>query len=346
MLTQEKKLTAPRKMSNKFGTEIIFISDRGFENLKATVDAIAQNLGRQYNVIIVDENEDSPEISGFLKAISSHKKSIFRVIRNKPKLGIMKSINRALHYKSIKDLIVINGPEFVKSVSLENMVDLAYTSGKSVMTVMKLALPETQDTLIADSYKAIKKNKSLIYYPHMDDGTGFCLFIKRRALDLCPGFTIATYEPTGKEDLRAVVSKVFYSVVSQPLPIVIISLIGYIILLAYGPILSIYSVIIALWVVYKWDSRILAFFALLLLITIPFLLMSKMDATAEIIAQQVYFLLVLTVGFQIFEYRSSPKTENEEDLEEMDEDRSEKEDRPEKLEKSENIEKASPQLAS
>lgn len=59
--------------------------------------------------------------------------------------------------------------------------------------------------------------------------------------------------------------------------------------------------------VYEWENRIIAFFALISLASCPFLLSFKQDAMAETMAVYAYFFLVMTVVLQIIEYKRHPE---------------------------------------
>ena len=57
---------------------------------------------------------------------------------------------------------------------------------------------------------------------------------------------------------------------------------------------------------YAWDSRILAALALAALASCPFLLSFNQNALAEQMAVYAYFFLVMTVALQIVEYKRHP----------------------------------------
>ncbi len=70
-----------------------------------------------------------------------------------------------------------------------------------------------------------------------------------------------------------------------------------------------------LFLVYKWDNRIIGVFALISLATCPFLLSLKKEALAETMAVYAYFFLVMTVVLQIVEYKRHPDRFPEEESE-------------------------------
>lgn len=55
--------------------------------------------------------------------------------------------------------------------------------------------------------------------------------------------------------------------------------------------------------VYGWENRIIAFFALAFLVSCPILLAFKKDAWAEQMAIYAYYFLVMTVVLQIIEFK-------------------------------------------
>lgn len=62
-------------------------------------------------------------------------------------------------------------------------------------------------------------------------------------------------------------------------------------------------------VLYAWDSRIIATGALVSLASCPILLLAKQDARAEQMAVYAYYFLVMTVVLQITEFRREGKDE-------------------------------------
>ena len=57
---------------------------------------------------------------------------------------------------------------------------------------------------------------------------------------------------------------------------------------------------------YQWDSRVIAAGALVSLVACPFLLIAGEDALAEQMAVYAYYFLVMTVALQIVEYKRHP----------------------------------------
>lgn len=59
--------------------------------------------------------------------------------------------------------------------------------------------------------------------------------------------------------------------------------------------------------VFEWDNRIIALFALGFLVSCPFLLIFKKEVLAEQSAVYAYYFLVITVILQLIEYTVHPK---------------------------------------
>ncbi len=64
--------------------------------------------------------------------------------------------------------------------------------------------------------------------------------------------------------------------------------------------------IFILFALYDWDSRITAFLAIAMLIGCVVFMLMNMDNYAEICAEYVYYLLVITIFLQIIEYKKFP----------------------------------------
>lgn len=74
-----------------------------------------------------------------------------------------------------------------------------------------------------------------------------------------------------------------------------------------GPRAGVLWFVFLVFLVYEWDDRAVGVAALLTLTSCPILLALKRDAWAETAAVWAYFLLAMTVGLQIVEYKRHPE---------------------------------------
>jgi hypothetical protein len=68
-----------------------------------------------------------------------------------------------------------------------------------------------------------------------------------------------------------------------------------------------FSTLFLCFLLYKWDSRIVAAGALISLAICPMLLLLNQNVWAELMAVYAYFFLVITVALQIVEYKRHPQ---------------------------------------
>jgi hypothetical protein len=91
--------------------------------------------------------------------------------------------------------------------------------------------------------------------------------------------------------------------------ILILIAVGIFIIWRLGIIPGLFWLVFLSFLLFEWDSRIIAFLALIFLASCPFSLIFKREALAEQMAIYAYYFLIMTVVLQIIEYVGHPKDE-------------------------------------
>lgn len=105
------------------------------------------------------------------------------------------------------------------------------------------------------------------------------------------------------KEVDGIIEKMISDVLNAPVVWILVITISVILYFVVGVKIN-YVGLLAIfltWFFYRWDSRVLALFALTFLTGVPFLLVLKKDIWAERFAVLVYFFLVMTVILQIRE---------------------------------------------
>src|SRR5450755_2365845 len=152
------------------------------------------NWGRARLLIIDDRGPHFPPADKLEKLAAEHG-APFLLLRNPERLGFVKSVNRAMRSSSEADVVLLNSDTEVSSEWLDKLQQCAYSSPK-IATVTPFSnnaticslprfleanfIPTGYDVV---SFGATLERVSLRRYPELPTGVGFCIFIKREALN-------------------------------------------------------------------------------------------------------------------------------------------------------------------
>lgn len=129
------------------------------------------------------------------------------VLRNETRIGFAGSVNRGMRASS-RDVVLLNSDTIVTSRWIEKLIDAAYSDG-DVATVTPLSndatlcsVPRSFETNLlpaghdAASFAALIERVSERAYPRIPTAVGFCMYLRRAALDDV-GFFSAERFPRG-----------------------------------------------------------------------------------------------------------------------------------------------------
>ena len=287
--------------------DIIIVVKNGGHKLRVTISKLQKFYNKKnFTLTIVDDgsaDKSTLEYYELLKKDNSIEKVI---LRNFKSIGFIKSINKAIRRSSANDVIILNSDSFINSSLIGNLHYLSYYSGDAVGIITIYNNYPGKQTIYSDKMGEIKKKGSLPIYRFVENGEQFVMYLKRKTINLGVGFSKFEYEPGIFEEIENIVKQIFINTIKTPYFFLIAVIIGFAISYLYGFIPGLYSAIFLIWLLLSYDSRILAIAALVFLLIIPYLLVTKQTDLAEIFAQNVYILLVYTVVFQIIEYIKFP----------------------------------------
>ena len=185
--------------------DIIIPVFNAFDYLKKCVESVLIHTDLHINrLIIIDDRSTDERIIPFVEdlILGNTKNIIF--IKNKENLGFIKTVNIGMRY-SCNDILLLNSDTEVTKNWLDKIQKCAYLKER-IATVT----PLSNDAGIVsvpvfnkanqipvgynlDEYQSFIENISYKEYPEIPTGVGFCLYIKREALDVVGFFDEESY---------------------------------------------------------------------------------------------------------------------------------------------------------
>lgn len=154
-------------------------------------------------VILIDDCSTDKKIFPFLEC---QKEKNIVVIYNKENRGFSNNVNTGMLYSDDRDVILLNSDTIVTERWVDKIVRCAY-SKEEIATVTPLSNSATlcsvpvickdnsmPDNLTVDEMGALVERCSLHRYPRITVAVGFCMFIKRKAIQEVGLFDAETFE--------------------------------------------------------------------------------------------------------------------------------------------------------
>lgn len=173
------------------------------DELKECVDSLVKYTDLEQNrIIILNDCSPDPKISEYLETLSNV--NGVSVVHNDENLGFVGTVNRGMRI-SISDVVLLNSDTIVTENWLIKIKDAAY-SDQSIATVTPLTNNGTicsvpnflEDNTLPegftiDSFANFIENISFREYPEVPTAVGFCMYIKRSAIDEIGLFDYETF---------------------------------------------------------------------------------------------------------------------------------------------------------
>lgn len=161
--------------------------------LEECLDSLVPTLRPGDEVLLIDDCSTDPKIGVLLEKYKKYPN--FKIIENKQNLGYTKTINKSFAMTAGRDVILLNSDTVVTRRWIENLSYLAYSKSK-VATVTPMSdnsgafsFPKINQSNnipageTANSYAAKVSRAGWGVNLQVPTGNGFCLYIRRDALD-------------------------------------------------------------------------------------------------------------------------------------------------------------------
>lgn len=160
--------------------------------------SLDRHLGRDAEVLLLDDASTDPGIDELLRRYED--KPAFRVHRNTCNLGYTRTINLGSSLCPGRDVVLLNSDTVVTERWLESLRYAAYARSR-VATVTALSdnagafsVPEIGQAnplpahLDAEGWGRLARNASAGRLPEVPTGNGFCMYLRREAIDAIGAF--------------------------------------------------------------------------------------------------------------------------------------------------------------
>lgn len=173
-------------------TSIIIPIYNAFTDLKRCIESVFNHSSIPFELILIDDNSTDVRISEFLESLKDLDN--VKVIKNKENLGFVKNVNKGI-ISSKNDVILLNSDTIVTDKWLQKLTMVAY-SNKRIGTVTPVSnnagvfsVPVSgEDNIIpkylgVDGMANIVEKSSKRIFMKVPTGNGFCMYIKRDAIN-------------------------------------------------------------------------------------------------------------------------------------------------------------------
>ncbi len=190
------------------------------DDVRRCVDSVLRHTPGDYRLLLIDDASPDPRIAAYFEEIGQINPPRVLLMRNGRNLGFTATVNRGIA-ASHADVVLLNSDTIVTAGWLDALARCAGSSLR-IATVTPFSnnaeiasfprfcennqWPEDAD---AEAVRAALADAAVPTYPDLPTGVGFCMFVRRSALDELGPFDMAFGRVTARKTTSAFV---------QPLP--------------------------------------------------------------------------------------------------------------------------------
>ncbi len=192
----------------KRNVDIVIPVYNAFDFTKKCIETVIENTDLKENRLLVinDKSPDENILPMLQRFVEENKELNIKLINNEENLGFVKTVNKGMSDSKENDVILLNSDTEVTKNWLNKLRDVAYIR-ENVASVTPLSnnatlasVPnflednELPSFLSLEEYAEEIEKCSLNLYPELTTGHGFCMYIRRDAIDLVGLFDDITFE--------------------------------------------------------------------------------------------------------------------------------------------------------
>jgi GT2 family glycosyltransferase/glycosyltransferase involved in cell wall biosynthesis len=176
---------------------------RGVGDVAACLESVVRHGAEvPFELLVIDDASPQPAVSAYVDEFGRGDHGLpVRVLRNPENLGFVRTVNRGLA-ETTGDVVILNADTQVTAGWLDRMVDAA-SEGESIATVTPLtnfgsictiprsvidAFDLAGESPRIDACAELVARAALGLRPSVITGVGFCMLMRRTAIDMCAGF--------------------------------------------------------------------------------------------------------------------------------------------------------------
>ena len=174
--------------------DVIIPIYNAYDCLAPCIDSVINNTDlKKHRIILIDDKSPDKKVLPLLRKYSNGKSII--LLENKENLGFVKTVNIGMKYSNDNDVLLLNSDTEVTPNWLDKIQKCAY-SADDIATVTPLSnnatlvsVPiglqrnELPKNMSLNEYSKLIESIAYNQYPEIVTGHGFCLYIKREALN-------------------------------------------------------------------------------------------------------------------------------------------------------------------
>jgi len=179
-----------------------------YDYTKKCIETVIENTDlKKHQLILINDKSPDERIYPLIKKFKDDNKDLnIVVIDSTENNGFVKTVNIGMSYSRKTDVVLLNSDTEVTKNWLEKMIECAY-SRPGVASVTPLSNNATlasvpnylQDNILPDfidleTYSKEIEECSFKYYPEIPTGHGFCMYIRRKAIEDVGLFDCVTFE--------------------------------------------------------------------------------------------------------------------------------------------------------
>lgn len=178
-----------------FECDVIVPIYNAYDAVKECIESVLKNTDfKKAHLILIDDKSPDERIIPLLEGYAKKNKNKITLLLNEKNLGFVGTVNRGMKY-SKNDVLLLNSDTEVPKGWLDRIMECAY-SDSTIATVTPLSnnatlasVPkmfyrnEIPNGMTLEEMSKVVRECSLKEYPEIPTAHGFCMYIKREALD-------------------------------------------------------------------------------------------------------------------------------------------------------------------
>lgn len=176
--------------------DIIIPVHNGYSFFRNCFESVIKHTNITHRIIILNDKSKEKLLLNYLDSLKKLEIKNLIILNHNRNLGFVKTVNKGMRLSNDNDVILLNSDTVVTKDWLKKIRNCAYSS-EIIATVTPLSnnaafcsVPdfeinnELPTDFTIDSFSTLIEEKSLGLYPEIPTGVGFCMYIKREALNV------------------------------------------------------------------------------------------------------------------------------------------------------------------
>jgi len=195
-------------MTRKRNVDVIIPVYNAFDFTKKCIETVIENTNLKENrlILVNDKSPDERILPMLEKFVEEYKDINIKLIDNEINSGFVKTVNIGMRQSQENDVVLLNSDTEVTKNWLDKMRDVAYVrdnvasvtplSNNATLASVPNFLEENElpSFMTLEEYANVIEECSFNRYPELTTGHGFCMYIRRDALDKIGLFDEVTFE--------------------------------------------------------------------------------------------------------------------------------------------------------